>query len=165
MEEELSSIWTVLIRAGLSAALQAKRFNSSVAEEKHICHKSLGLPDGGGGFWSEILGWWGYGVRWLLPSLALRAVGSWCPSEDYRQKKKKKITALHCSMPRWCSKRDLAGSHLRTRAPQFILPKLWAKRDLHPKPPCANVLHAFRTEVSRVIVPDSEIIWQICVFN
>lgn len=94
MEEELSSIWTVLIRAGLSAALQAKRFTSSVAEEKHICHKSLGLPDGGGGFWSEILGWWGYGVRWLLPSLALRAVGSWCPSEDYRQKKK--IKSLHC---------------------------------------------------------------------
>lgn len=32
------------------------------------------------------LGWWGYGVRWLLPSLALRVVGSCCPSEDYRQK-------------------------------------------------------------------------------
>lgn len=67
---------------GLSAVLQAKRFSSSVAEEKHIYHKSLGLP----GTWSENLGWWGYGVRWLLPFLALRVVGSWCPSEDYRQK-------------------------------------------------------------------------------
>jgi len=40
--------------AGLSAVLQAKSFSSSVAEEKHICHKGLGLPNGGRGFWSEI---------------------------------------------------------------------------------------------------------------
>lgn len=82
MEEELSSIWTVLIVAGLSAVLQARRFSSSAGEEKHICHNTLGLLSAVRGVWIETLGWWGCVVRWLLPFLA-----PWHTSEDYRQKK------------------------------------------------------------------------------
>lgn len=48
----------------------------------------------------------------------------WGPDVPVKTTDKKKITALHCSMPQWCSKRALAGSHLRTQAPQFILSKL-----------------------------------------
>lgn len=87
MEEELGSIWTVLIVAGLSAVLQARRFSSSAGEEKHICHNSLGLLSAVRGVWIETLGWWGHVVRWLLPFLA-----PWHTSEDYRQKKK----SQHC---------------------------------------------------------------------
>lgn len=101
MEEELSSIWTVLIVAGLSVVLQAKRFSSGADEEKHTCHNSSGLLNSGWGLWIEALGWWGYVVQWLLPSLA-----PWHPSEDYRQKNP---TALHCNMPWWCLKRALGG--------------------------------------------------------
>lgn len=66
MGEELSSIWAVLIVAGLSPVLQAERFSSSVGEEKHICHNILGLLCAGRGVWIETLGWWGVsGVCYL----------------------------------------------------------------------------------------------------
>lgn len=140
MGEELSSIWTGLIVAGLSAELQEKRFSSSVGEEKHVYHNSLGLLCAGRGFWIETLGWWGVSGGSYL---------SWYPDIPVKTTDKK-ITALHCNMPWWCSKSALGGSQLKTWASQFLLPKLWAKHDLHPKPSCANVLHAFRSWSVRI---------------
>lgn len=79
--EELGSIWTALLMAGLSAVLEAKRFNSSVAEEKHICQRSSGLP-------RQLLQWnpelMARRSRLLRPFLAPKIMGSWCPREDYR---------------------------------------------------------------------------------
>lgn len=93
MGEELSSIWTVLIVAGLSTVLQAKRFSSGVGEEKHICHNSLGLLCAGRGFWVETLGWWGMsGGRYLSWHLNIPV------KTTDREKKKKKISALHCNL-------------------------------------------------------------------
>lgn len=92
MEEELGSIWTALIMAGLSAALEAKRFNSSVAEEKRICHKSLGVP------------WWWQGLLEWNPGLMGRCCSLSWPSElwgaDVPANSRWKNIALHCNMPR-----------------------------------------------------------------
>lgn len=86
MGEELSSIWTVLIVAGLSLVLQAKRFSSSVGEEKHTCRNSLGLLCAGRGVWIETLGWWGVSGGSYL---------SWNPNIPVKTTDKKKISQ-HC---------------------------------------------------------------------
>lgn len=162
-EEELGSTWTALIMAGLSAILEAKRFNSSVPEEKHICQRSSELP------WQEqgLLQWKPElpgAAMLLLPFLTPRIMGSWCPGKTIETHTHKK--SLH-----WIATR-LGGAY------GAILQRVILGHGYHhshyfssaqsttlSEPPRATALRACRTELSGFILPGSEIIWQICIFS
>lgn len=136
MREELSSIWAVLVVAGLSAVLQAEKFSSGVSEEKRICHNSLGLLCAGRGFWVETLGWWGVSGGCNL---------SWHPNIPVKTTDKRK--SQHCieTCLDGAQRVLLEGASLRHEHHNSYCLSSEQSMIYTPKPSCANVLHAFRS--------------------